>query len=201
MLKIGVTGNIATGKTTVTEMLKEMGIPVVSSDELVRKLQAPGNVLWRYIKESWGDELFNEDGTLNREAVASKLLEDNIFKKQLEEIAHPLVKEEIIKAFTSWEKEGRDMAVAEVPLLFETGWEDMFDSIILTYAPEGTQVRRVVLQRNISNDTAVKWIKVQGSQEEKKKKADIVIDTGKSIDQTKKEVFGYIEEIRKISLN
>lgn len=200
MLKIGITGNIATGKTTVTRILKDMDIPVVSCDELVRSLQSPGNVLWRRIKQKWGDSYFKPDYTLDRKKVAMDLFEKQEFRNQLEEITHPYIKQEVIKIFSIWENEKVDIACAEVPLLFEAGWEKLFDKIILTCADRKVQLKRIVEKRNINIHTAEKWIDIQEEQDKKKEEADAVINTSNGFDGIKSILEEFISRLREVSI-
>lgn len=195
MLKIGITGNIATGKTTVTKIFEDMGIPVVSCDELVRSLQNPGNVLWMRIKQKWGDSYFKPDYTLDREKVAANLFENHEFRTQLQDLTHPLIKQELVKIFSIWKDEGKNIAAAEMPLLFEAGWENLFHKIILTCVSREIQIKRIVEKRNMDIQTAKKWINIQKDKDEKKHKVDIVIDTGGGIEETKSILEEFIKKI------
>ncbi len=195
MLKIGITGNIATGKTTVARIFKDIGISVVSSDELIRNLQNPGNILWLRIKKKWGDKYFKADYTLNREKVAVDLLRNNEFKVQLEDLTHPVIKQKIVEMFSIWKDEGKDIVAAEVPLLFEAGWEDLFDKIILTVVSREIQIKRIVEKRSIDIETAKEWIKIQMPWDMKKQKADAVINTEGSIEETRSILEEFVRRI------
>ncbi|MFH1416450.1 MAG: dephospho-CoA kinase [Elusimicrobiota bacterium] len=196
MLKVAITGNICTGKTSVSEIFRETGIPVVSCDELVRGLQNPGNVIWARIRQNWQDIYFNSDLTLNREKITSVILEDPGFKLRLEEISHPLVRQEVEKIFRVWEQEGIAIAACEVPLLYEAGWDILFDKVVLTYVAREVQVERIIEKKRVDLKTAEKWLNIQDPPEGKKARADLVIDTGTEIKETKIVVEKFIEELQ-----
>ena len=190
LLRIGITGNIATGKTEVSGILRGMGIPVVSADDMVRGMQEPGNVIWMLMREELSRDIFAEDGTLERERIVIRMIEDADFRIQLEHIIHPVVKQEIVKMFHVWELEKRDCAAAEVPLLFEAGWDDLFTNIIVTRAPRDIQISRIVDKRGIAADIAARWVDMQMGQDMKIRRADEVVDTdcdpGSLMDEMKK---------------
>ncbi|MFW6172163.1 MAG: dephospho-CoA kinase [Elusimicrobiota bacterium] len=196
MLRIGITGNIGAGKTTVLEILKKMDIPVVSSDDLVRSFQKQGNVLWQEIKKEWDQKYIRENGNINREKMRESLLNEPDFKQKIEEITHPLVHQEIKKIFNVWEKEGNKIAAAEVPLLYEAGWQDVFDKTILIWAPDELRIKRIMEERNLSKKDAKKWLGLQSSQQEKKGKADYVLNTQERVEDTEKKIKKILENIK-----
>ncbi len=198
MLKIGVTGNIASGKTVIREIFGEMGVPTLSCDEIARSLQKEGNALWLDIKKKWGGRYFNADNTLNRVKMASDLLNSKEFKLELERLMHPVIRQELIKTFSDWENKEVKIAVIEVPLLFEAGWEGLFDKTILAYAPEQLQIKRLVENRDMEVETAKKWVTLQDNQEEKKKKVGIVINTSSDINSIR-DIVKEIMEIQRRS--
>ncbi|MGM0441414.1 MAG: dephospho-CoA kinase [Elusimicrobiota bacterium] len=191
MLKIGLTGSIGSGKSTVSKMFEDQGISIVSSDEIVKSLQRPGNVLWRRIQQNWPGKFLKNERELDRKKLADRLLEDKKFRKEIEQMIHPVVKSEIKKIFKVWKGEGSKIAGAEVPLLFEAGWEEMFDYIVLTYAPGEVLLKRIEKNKSISQAKAKKWLNIQQDQKIKKKKSDIIIDT----DKDKEIIFNKVKEI------
>ncbi len=121
---------------------------------------------------------------------------DPVFKKELEEITHPLVKTEILKIFTIWKNEGKECAAAEVPLLFQAGWENIFNLIILTRTAPEIQTERIMNKRKISCVEAKKWITMQSDISIDAKKADIILDTSAPLKETEKEVKEIIRRIK-----
>ncbi len=196
MLKIGITGLIGTGKSRVLKMFAENGIPGISADELIRSFQSPGNILWQHIRKRWGKVFFKEDGELNREKISDGLIRDPVFKKELEDLAHPLVRTEMLKIFNIWENEGKECAAAEVPLLFQAGWENMFDITILTKTRPDIQAERIMNKRKISRSKAEKWIYMQSGAGINGEKADIVLDTSVPPVETEKKVREIIRKIK-----
>lgn len=196
MLKIAVTGKIATGKSTVLEVFKNRGIPVLSADGLVKSFQSPGNIIWQRFKQLWGRNFFDEKGEINREKVAGKLLTSPAFKKKLEKISHPAVKSEIEKIFRVWESEGKKAAAAEIPLLFQCGWENFFDIVILTTAGKRDRVERVAAKRDIPLPEAEKWVGFQEWDPAYRKRATLIIDTSGDLKETVKRTEDIIKKIK-----
>ena len=195
MLKIGLTGAMASGKTTIGNMLKEMGIYVVSCDDIVREFHQQGEVLYKRIKEKWGKKYIKDDGTLNRRKMAEDLIKDIDFKKELENITHPLVKEKVFKIFSDCEKQGVEMLVIEAPLLHQAGWAGYFDKIILVTARQGTRRRRIMDKKKISFEMVERWLEIQDLQRDEYK-YDFRIGTSQPIDKTRKKLIRIIEKIK-----
>ncbi len=196
MFKIGITGSIASGKSRVSKIFKDNGIPVVSSDDIVSSLRAPGNVIWQEIRTRWPGKYIGKDRKIDTDGLRNKILKDLDFKKKIESIIHPLVRAEIEKIFLVWQKERLSVAAAEVPLLFEVGWEDIFDIIITTYAPRDLIIERIIKKLNSDRKKARKWLSMQMDQEEKKERADYTVDTSKDIKKTEKDIKKIIKRIK-----
>jgi len=199
LLRIGITGNIATGKTEVSGILKEMGIPVVSADELVRGMQEPGNVVWALMREALSSDFFSEDGTLMRKRVAMRMIGDADFRIKIESLIHPVVKQEIVKIFDVWESEEIDIAAAEVPLLYEVGWEEYFSKIIVTRVSREIQISRIVNKRGLDEDAAGMWVDMQMDQDAKAVRADEVVDTDCDRRSLRKEIEKIMERLKEDS--
>lgn len=196
MLKIGITGNIATGKTTVSNILKNIGVPVVSCDELVRSYQRPGNILWAKIKHKWGDVYLKEDCELDRQKIAVDMFDRQDFRKQLQEIIHPVIREEVTKIFRVWKSEKIDIAAVEAPLLFEAGWESMFDKIIFTYSSREIQLQRIQQEKKMNLELAEKFIDVQKiNQQEKENRADLLLNTELNKEELKRVLIDFISAL------
>ncbi len=195
--KIGITGGIGTGKSLVSNILKELGIIVISADEIVRELQKDPYYLQK-IREIFGDDVFDK-GNLDRKKLAKIIFSDSDARRKLENLLHPPVLEEIKKKLE--ELKERDIIAVEVPLLFEVGIEDWFDEIWVVYAPFELQLERIVNRDNISKEDAVARIRAQIPIEEKLKKADFVIYNDKDIESTKNQIKERVSTIYRMIYN
>ncbi|MCD6434008.1 MAG: dephospho-CoA kinase [Candidatus Diapherotrites archaeon] len=176
MIKIAITGNIATGKSLVLGFFKELGIETLSADEIVDKL---------YSNKEFVKKIFEKFKCSSKNELASIIFSHERKRKELEKIIHPIVKRAIKNFF---ERNKRKVIVAvEVPLLFEAGMQDMFDKVVVVYATKKQQLERLTA-KGLSKEAALKRIKSQIPIEEKIKKADFVIDNSKSIDNTFEQV-------------
>ncbi len=140
-LKIGLTGPPAAGKSTILKAFEDLGFPVFSADEVVRRLSRPCKEGYHRLVKAFGEEILSASGELNRHLILRKMLEDSGFKRKLEDLLHPLVKKELL----SWlESEGdAPLKVAEIPLLFQAGWEGIFDMIIFVSCPREILLKRL----------------------------------------------------------
>jgi dephospho-CoA kinase len=189
MLLVGLTGGIASGKSTVSGMFADLGVPVICADELARAAVEPGSAALEEIRRAFGEEVLTEDGGLDRVAMARLVFQNEARRKLLESIIHPRVAEEQQKKLCHLEREGHRMAIIDVPLLYESGWEKGFDLVIVVYAPREIQEKRLMERDGISLDDARARLNAQMPIDEKKKLADRVIDNtlGKAhtLDQVK----------------
>ncbi|MYA64616.1 MAG: dephospho-CoA kinase, partial [Gemmatimonadetes bacterium] len=144
MLIVGLTGNVAAGKSAVAELWREAGVPVVSADRLARTAVEPGTEALARIEELFGPGVIQPDGALDRGAVRRIVFRDEDALRHLEAIVHP----EVRRLRDEWTRrrreEGAGMVVWEIPLLFETGIEDEVDVVVVVDAPAGVRMRRVV---------------------------------------------------------
>lgn len=175
MLKLGLTGSIATGKSTVLNMLKEHGIPTFSSDEAVHELYADGAV-------APVDALFpgvGASGTIDRAELSRRLLAAPGRLQELEAVVHPLVRARIAKFLAESEASGADIAVVDIPLLYEGGHDWGLDAVIVTVVDPAEQRRRALARPGMTDEKLDAILARQMPQDEKVTRADYVIDTGK----------------------
>ena len=186
---IGITGGIATGKSTVCSMLEKYGIHLIDFDLLSRKAVEPKKPAWKDIITFFGDSVLNKDKTINR-IYLKKIVFDNPEKlKRLESFIHPRVKESFINSSEAYfTKEPNGIIQAGVPLLIEAGMTNMFDYIVLVWLPFEKQIKRLIKRDGISYKQAKKIIDAQMPIEEKKKYADFIINNSGSLDDTKRQV-------------
>jgi dephospho-CoA kinase len=142
VLRVGLTGGLASGKSTVAAMLRELGAAVFDADEIVRDLYAEGGAGAEAARELFGDAVLRPDGTIDRSRIAGIVFADPARRHALETKIHPLVRAERAKRFAEAERVGAPVAVAEASQLFESKTESDYDRVLLVEAPEETRVRR-----------------------------------------------------------
>jgi len=176
MLKVGLTGNIAAGKSTVAEVWRSLGATVVDADELARRAVDPGTPAFSAIAAEWGDEVVEPDGGLDRAALRRIVFADPAARERLEQIVHPAVAGLREELYREAEARGEPVIVADIPLLFEVGLVDEFDVVVLVDAPEETRLARLVGDRGLDPSEAQKMIASQMSSALKRARADYVIE-------------------------
>lgn len=182
MKRIALTGNIASGKTLIENQFKSLGISVIDADKVAHEaLEEKLSVL----KNFFGEKIINQ-GQLNRQSLAKIVFTDKSKKEKLEKIIHPIVKEKIEKFLNE-----NPHAIASIPLLFEVGWQNDFDTIIFVMAKDAIRQKRLINRNNFSKEEARKRMQSQLPQLAKAQKSDFVIDNN----GTKEETF---EQVKKI---
>ena len=184
MIRIALTGSIGMGKSTVAKMLEVAGVPVFDADAVVRQLQGPGGALVERIGELFPGTV--RCGTLDRDCLAQIVLEDPAKLAALEGLVHPAVRE-WRQSFVDKHSDARAL-VFEIPLLFETASESEFDKIVVVSAPADIQRGRVLARRGMSEAKLDSILKRQVPDEEKRRRADFVIDTGTDLSTTEAQV-------------
>jgi dephospho-CoA kinase len=184
MIRIALTGSIGMGKSTVAKMFAKAGVPVFDADAAVRQLQGPGGVLVERIGELFPGCI--RSGTLDRECLAQIVLDDPAKLAALEAIVHPSVRG-WRQAFIDSNPKA-DALIFEIPLLFETGGEKEFDKVIVVSAPADVQRARVLERQGMSAAKLDSILKRQMPDEEKRRRADFIIDTGIDLSTTETQV-------------
>lgn len=199
MLVVGLTGGIASGKSTVSRMFREAGIPVICADDLAHEVVKPGSAAMDEIRRTFGDEFVDSAGALNRVAMARLVFRDKDKRNALEAIIHPRVGEERERLLREFAAQGHDIVIVDVPLLYESGWEDSFDMIVVAYVPPEIQIERLIARDSLSHDEARSRLDAQMPIDEKKTLAERVIDNTGSIEHTREQVIEIIYELRDIA--
>ena len=175
MVIVGLTGNVAAGKSAVADLWREAGVPVVSADQLARAAVEPGSAALGRIADLFGTGALNDDGTLDRAALRRLVFEDEEALHRLEAIVHP----EVRRLRDDWterrRREGAPLVVWEIPLLFETGMEDDVDVVVVVDAPAEVRRRRVVETRGMTETEAEAVMAAQQPAAAKLSRADIVL--------------------------
>jgi len=176
MLKVGLTGNIAAGKSSVADVWRSLGATVVDADELSRQVVEPGTPAHAAIAAEWGAWVLEEGGGLDRAALRQIVFADPEARARLEGIVHPAVAALRDEHYREAGARGERLVVADIPLLFEVGMADEFDVVVLVDAPEETRLQRLVEDRGLEPDEARRMIAAQMPSELKRARADLVIE-------------------------
>lgn len=188
MVVIGLTGSIASGKSTVSRILRELGAPVVDADAIVHELQAPGAPVTLAIAREFGPGVIRPDGALDRAALGKIIFADPEARKRLEAIVHPTVRERMWAEVGRYRQEGRPAAVLDVPLLIEGGLHRTVDRVWVVYVDKETEISRLIARDGLTLEAARQRIAAQMDIEEKRRHADLVIDNRGTLEATRVQV-------------
>ncbi len=177
MLRVGLTGGIASGKSTVAELFAEKRVPVIDSDALARDVVLPGTPGLATLVEIFGERILNADKTLNRTALRKIVFNDSSARQQVEDILHPAIRELSEQQATIHENNNQPYCLFDIPLLVETGQQDRFDRVLIVDVSEEIQLARVIARDNSSREQALKIIRSQASRLERLDAAtDVIIN-------------------------
>ncbi|XP_060607536.1 dephospho-CoA kinase domain-containing protein-like [Ruditapes philippinarum] len=197
MFIVGLTGGIATGKSTVSQMLADLGCPIIDADVIARQVVEPGTKAWKKIQQTFGQDVFHENGQLNREKLGQIIFADSSKRTALNRITHPEIQKTMMwKLFMLFIK-GHQFAVLDTPLLFESNKmvPYMAFTIVVSCKPE-QQLERLKARNQLSENEALQRINSQMSLDEKCRLATFVIDNSGDLDQTKKQVLEIHKKLR-----
>lgn len=198
-LLLGVTGSIATGKTTVAKMLEELGAPAIDFDVLSRVVVEPDKPAWGDIVSFFGEQVLLEDRTLDRERLRETVFRDLEKKKKLESFIHPRIGEEFFKLVRQYVNQDPNAIIqVVVPLLIETNMHPLFHNLLMVYAPEEEQKRRLIERDKMTEEMAINMIRSQLSVEEKKGYCDLLIDNSGSLEDTRRQVEELWKKLKQI---
>lgn len=188
-MNIGLTGGIATGKSTVSSMLVERGAALIDADQVAREVVMPGSPYLADIAHQFGQAVINDDGSLNRGKLAKIIFNDDEARKSLEAILHPPIRETMLSRMQQLEAERSDrLVVVDIPLLFESGLQQYFSQVMLVYVPEAIQLQRLMKRDGLDEAEARARISAQMAIEEKRKLADVIIDNSGSLQATEAQI-------------
>lgn len=194
---IGLTGGIATGKSTVSRMLKETGIPVIDADAIAKEVVKPGETAYKKIMKHFGAGILHEDQTINRDKLGSIIFNDPGEREILNGIVHPEVRKEMSSQAEQLIKEQFPIVVMDIPLLIESNLFHLVDKVVLVYAPEHVQLARLMERNSYSEEEALSRISAQTSIEKKKNYSDYVIDNSGSLAETEHQLEVLLQALRK----
>jgi dephospho-CoA kinase len=186
---LGVTGGIASGKSTVARMLEELGAPIIDFDLLSRVVVEPERPAWQDIVSYFGEQVLLPDRTLDRKKLSEIVFRDPEKRKKLEGFTHPRIHQEFVRLVK--EHTARDPEViiqAVVPLLIEAGLQYLFHKLLLVYIPQEKQIQRFMDRDKVSREMAQSILAAQLPIDEKKAYADFIIDNSGSLEETQRQV-------------
>ncbi len=185
---IGLTGNIASGKTEVSNFFKDLGAKVIDADQIARDIVEPGEVAWREITDEFGSKIQNSDETINRKKLGEIIFNDQDKRQKLNKITHPRILAKIKERIESYKKEKVKVVIIEAALVAENGGlKNLLDYLIVVTADEETQISRIAKRDNLTREDALSRIRSQMPISEKIRHATFVIDNSGSLVETRKQ--------------
>ena len=193
---IGITGGIASGKSTVTEFLRQQGYQVIDADQVVHELQEPGGRLYQALLSAFGSAILREDGRLDRPKLGAMIFGNPQLLEQSSQIQNQIIREELAGR-RDMLAETEDIFFMDLPLLFELQYEDWFDQIWLVDVTEETQLSRLMTRNALSQEEAEKRIAAQLSLQEKRKRSDVLIDNNGSLEETRQQLRDALQKLER----
>jgi dephospho-CoA kinase len=201
MLIIGLTGGVASGKTVVSQILREEGAYIIDADLIARKLVQPHTPVWNELKKVFGREILNKDGSIHRKRLAAKIYSDTKQREILNRILHPQIKSEMGRRVKEIGKKDPDaIVVIDAALLIELGDHRETDKVIVVTSTKKQQIERLKERDGMEQKEALRILSSQMPLKEKLKVADIVIRNEGSFEETKKRVRKVFRELKRIVL-
>lgn len=188
MLRVGLTGGIACGKTVVRRLLAERGAYTIDADSIVHELLGPDTELSRQIAEHFGTDVLARDGSVDRARLGKLVFDDPDIRRRLNELVHPRVIEEQERLLSEAEARAEPLAVVDAALMIEVGTYRKCDFLIVVHCPRRLQIERLLARDHLTEEEAVRRVDAQMPVEEKKQYADYVIDTSGTLEDTERQV-------------
>lgn len=185
---IGLTGSIASGKSTVSAMLRKKGFPIVDADEIARLVVEPGSPVLLEISRQFGEDIVNEDGSLNREKLGGLIFGNDEERQKLNGIIHPAIRQEMLRQKDEWLSKGANTVIMDIPLLFESKLQSFVDKIIVVSVSPEIQKERLIARNVLSQEEANARIRSQLPMEIKEQGADAVLFNDGTQEETVKQL-------------
>ncbi len=208
-LKIALTGAIGSGKSMVADLFRAQGARVVDADRIARRLLEPSESGWRTLREEFGDYFFNADRSVDRQKLRETIFRDPSVRKKVDSLLHPLIRTAINQScgkaigtdrdFPNQEGDAPSLTVVEVPLLYEAGWQDDFDLVILVIADQELCLKRLMERDGVDPAAALAAFKAQMSPAGKVGLADYIIDNSGDIEAAARQVKKLYDKLRRCS--
>ena len=193
---IGLTGNIASGKTEVAKIFKELGAKIIDADKIAREVVEPGEPAWQEIAHEFGSNILNSDGSINRKKLGEIIFNDERRRDHLNRITHPRIMTKIKETIDHYKKENVKLVIIEAALIVERGGLlNVIDELIVVSADAETQIERIMTRNGLQRDEALSRMESQMPISEKAKHAAYIIDNSRSLGETRKQVEGIWKKI------
>lgn len=202
MLRVGLTGSIAVGKSFVAGLLAELGCHVLDADQAAREVVAPGSAGLSAVVGAFGEGLLRKDGTLDRQHLGSLIFADQSKRQLLNSILHPYIialQDEQLREWAALDPEG--IAVVDAALMIESGGFKRFDKLIVVHCRPEVQIKRLMARDKLTHEEAQRRIDAQMSQEAKQKFADYLIDTSEGFESARKRTAEVYDELRRLKFH
>lgn len=193
---IGITGGIASGKSTVTEFLRQPGYQVIDADQVVHELQEPGERLYQALLSTFGSAILQEDGRLDRPKLGAMIFGNPELLAQSSQLQNEIIREELARR-RDLLAETEDIFFMDLPLLFELGYDNWFDQIWLVDVTEETQLSRLMNRNALNQEEAEKRIAAQLSLQEKRKRADVLIENNGGLEETRQQLLDALQKLER----
>jgi dephospho-CoA kinase len=200
MLRVGLTGSIAVGKSFVASVFADLGCHVLDADQTARAVVMPGTPGLKAVEAEFGKEVLQEDGSLNRQYMASLVFGDDQARLRLNSILHPFIIESQNKTLREWEQlDPGGIGIVDAALMIESGGYKRFDKLIVVHCRPQVQLERLMLRSGLTSEEAQERINSQMPQEEKQKFADYLIDTSDGFEPTRQRAIEVHNELRRVA--
>jgi len=191
----GLTGSIASGKSTVSNFFKELNIPIVDADLIAKEVVEIGQPAYVKIVEVFGSQILLENGDINRPLLGSIIFNEKEKRLQLNSIVHPEVRREMVKQADTYLAEGEPLVILDIPLLYEGNSIELVEKVIVVSVSEETQLKRLMKRNDLTKEDALLRIASQIPVKEKEARADYVIDNNGDLEDTKRQVVELLNKI------
>ena len=199
MLRVGLTGSIAVGKSFVTSVFAELGCHVLDADQTAREVVMPGGAGLKAVAEEFGEDVLASDGTLDRARMASIVFGDEEKRERLNQILHPFIIERQDQIMREWERDdAKGIGIIDAALMIESGGYKRFDKLIVVHCRPEVQLERLMMRNKLTLAEAERRIASQMPQEEKQRYADYLIDTSDGFEPTRKRTVEVYNELCKL---
>lgn len=195
MLILGLTGNIGCGKSSLSEIFSEKDINIVDADIIARQIYDDEELL-KKVYDTFGTDIKNDDGSLNRKALGRIVFNDDEKLIELNKLTHPIIRQNVSNQIDNYKKQNKKIVILDAALLVESDYLNFVDKLLVVTCNEDIQIKRIKNRDNCSTEEALSRIRSQMSQEDKVKYADYIIDNSGTIDELRKKAFIFLNYIK-----